>query len=115
MNWKKFILLLNLLLIANAGTKLLSPEGASAQDTPRKVKVAVHPEYSALAKRLNLIGVVRIEVVISAEGKVKKAHVLGGHPVLAADAEKAALLTEFETGPKESTQVLEFKFGPSQN
>ncbi len=80
---------------------------------PRAVKVMVKPEYSALAKRLNLNGAVRVEVLVAPDGKVRKAHVLGGHPVLAMDAEKAALMTEFEPGPKESTQILEFHFGSS--
>jgi TonB family protein len=77
------------------------------------VKVTVKPEYSALAKRLNLNGAVRVEVQVAPDGKVKKAHVLGGHPVLAVDAEKAALMTEFDPGPKETTQILEFHFGSS--
>ncbi|HEY4980081.1 MAG TPA: energy transducer TonB [Candidatus Acidoferrum sp.] len=63
---------------------------ASAQSPARQVKVTVKPEYSALAKRLNLNGAVRVEVQVAPDGKVKKAHVLGGHPVLAVDAEKAA-------------------------
>ena len=77
------------------------------------VKATVKPEYSALAKRLNLNGAVRVEVQVAPDGRVKRAHVLGGHPVLAVDAEKAALLTEFEPGPKETTQILEFHFGSS--
>jgi TonB family protein len=84
---------------------------AGTSGTTRLVKVTVKPEYSALAKRLNLSGSVRVEVVITPDGKVKKAHVLGGHPVLAVDAEKAALITQFEAGPKETSQVLEFHFG----
>ena len=86
---------------------------AGATGPTRAVKVAVKPEYSALAKRLNLNGAVRVEVVVAPDGRVKRAHVVGGHPVLAVDAEKAALLTEFEPGPKETTQVLEFHFGSS--
>ena len=85
---------------------------SSANDAPRRIKVAIKPDYSDLAKRLSLSGVVRVEVQISADGKVKKAHVIGGHPVLALDAEKAAMLTEFEPGPKETTQIIEFHIGP---
>lgn len=85
----------------------------SEGDAPRRVKVAVKPQYSDLAKRLSLSGTVRVEVQIAADGKVKKAHVVGGHPVLALDAEKAALLTEFEPGPKETTQIIEFRIGPA--
>jgi hypothetical protein len=43
---------------------------------------------------------------------VKRTHVVGGHPVLATEAERAALQSEFEPGPKETTEVIEFKFGP---
>ena len=86
---------------------------SGATGPPRAVNVAVKPEYSALAKRLNLNGAVRVEVVVAPDGRVKSAHVVGGHPVLGVDAEKAALLTEFEPGPKETTQVLEFHFGAS--
>jgi Gram-negative bacterial TonB protein C-terminal len=86
---------------------------SNATATTRQVKVVVKPEYSALAKRLNLIGSVKVEVTVAPDGKVKKAHVLGGHPVLAVEAEKAALMTEFEAGPKETLQVLEFHFGSS--
>lgn len=77
----------------------------------RKIRVTIKPEYSPLAKQLKLTGNVRVEVQIAPDGKVKKAHVVGGHPVLALDAEKAALLTEFEPGPKETTQIIEFHFG----
>jgi TonB family protein len=74
------------------------------------VKASVRPERSTLAKRLNLSGAVKVEVEVGADGKVKKARVLGGHPVLAMDAEKAALLTEFDPAPKASTETIEFRF-----
>ncbi len=90
-----------------------TPGQSGATTTTRQVKVMVKPEYSALAKRLNLSGSVKVEVIVAPDGKVKKAHVLGGHPVLAVDAEKAAMMTEFEAGPKETSQVLEFHFGSS--
>lgn len=106
---------LNLVLLTSALFLFVSNQRALGQSTnadpQRKVKVAAKPEYSALAKRLNLSGLVRVEVLIGTDGKVKRAHVLGGHPVLALEAEKAAIMTEFEPGPKESTQVLEFHFG----
>ena len=102
------------ILSASLFLLLVSPtlrSQAGANETSRKIKVSARPEYSALARQLNLQGTVRVEVLIAPDGKVKKAHVVGGHPVLALDAEKAALLTEFEPGPRESTQILEFPFG----
>jgi len=102
------ILFASLLLLCFS-SELWSQAGAG--ETSRKIKVTVRPEYPALARQLNLKGTVRVEVVIAPDGKVKKAHVVGGHPLLALEAEKAALLTEFESGPRESTQILEFRFG----
>jgi outer membrane biosynthesis protein TonB len=63
-----------------------------AQTTPaeiqRKVKDAFRPEYSQLPKRLRLSGSVRVEVTIAPDGKVTKAHLVGGHPVLAESAKR---------------------------
>jgi TonB family protein len=81
-------------------------------EAPRRVKSAVKPEYPALAKRLNLSGSVKVEAVIAPDGKVKHVRVVGGHPVLAAEAEKAALMMTFEAAPKETTQIIEFRFEP---
>ena len=76
----------------------------------RHVKMAVKPEYPALAKRMNLSGNVKVEVVIAPNGRVKRAHVVGGHPLLAIEAEKAALATIFEAAPQETTQIIEYHF-----
>jgi outer membrane biosynthesis protein TonB len=82
-----------------------------AQAGSRKIKNRAKPEYSPLARRMNITGAVKIEVLIAPSGKVKRTRVLGGHPLLAVEAERAALECEFETGPKETTQIIEFKFG----
>lgn len=82
-----------------------------APGSKRHVKYLGKPQYPDLARKLSLSGVVKIEVTVGADGKVKRTHVLGGHPVLAAEAEKAAMQSEFESGPKETTEVIEFKFG----
>lgn len=114
--FSRFRVFSSLFLFASLSLLFLPSSSAAAQsaagDAPRRIKVAVKPEYSDLAKRLSLSGVVRVEVQIAADGKVKRAHVVGGHPVLALDAERAAMLTEFEAGPKETTEVLEFHIGP---
>jgi TonB family protein len=97
------------LLVAGA----LTVRGQSdSNDVKRRVKVLAKPAYSDLARKLNLSGVVRVEVTIGADGHVKRTHVLGGHPVLAVEAEKAAHASEFEPGPRETTEVIEFKFNP---
>ena len=96
---------------ASVGAFSLRAQEGDITGSKRKVKMLGKPNYPDLAKRLNLSGVVRIEVTVEADGKVKRTRILGGHPVLAAEAERAAMQSEFEPGPKETTEVIEFKFG----
>jgi TonB family protein len=107
----EFVLCFLFLALITVSVSWLPIQAQSPSDTPRHVKVSCRPEYSELARHLNLSGTVKVEVLIGPDGKVKKAHVVGGHPVLGVDAEKAALKTEFEPAPHDSTQVLEFRFG----
>lgn len=100
------------LFTAGLGAVCLRGQVGDTSETKRKVKYLGKPQYPDLAKKLNLTGTVKIEVTIGADGKVKRAHVLGGHPVLASEAEKAALESEFEAGPKETVEVIDFKFNP---
>ncbi|MGB7846377.1 MAG: energy transducer TonB [Candidatus Acidiferrum sp.] len=88
----------------------LSQAQTAPPENQRKIKEAFKPECPELARRLHLSGVVRVEVHIAPDGKVTKAHVVGGHPVLSENAEKAALLTRFESAAKETTQTIEFRF-----
>jgi TonB family protein len=108
----KRILVVGLLAVAAAcgGGISLRAQIAELPATKRKVRVLAKPQYPELAKKLNLSGLVKIEVTIGPDGKVKRTHIVGGHPVLATEAEKAALQSEFEPGPKETTEVIEFKF-----
>jgi len=76
----------------------------------RPAKNLVQPNVSALARKLNLSGSVKIEITIAKDGSVKSTRVLGGHPLLAQDAERAALSSTFEPGPKETIETIEFKF-----
>jgi TonB family protein len=110
----KRILAVCLLAVLGVGGGVALSLRAQDGDAPgsrRKVRVMGKPQYPELAKKLNLTGVVKIEVTISPDGKVKRTHVVGGHPVLATEAEKAAMQTEFEPGPKETSEIIEFRFG----
>jgi TonB family protein len=105
------VCLLAVLATVSLGTVSLRAQEGDAPGSKRKVKIMGRPQYPDLAKKLNLTGVVKIEVTIGADGKVKRTHVVGGHPVLASEAEKAAMQTEFEPGPKETSEIIEFRFG----
>ena len=87
---------------------------ASAQSTSdegkRKVKTKVLPVYPELAKRMNVAGKVKIEVIITPEGKVKSTRALGGHPLLVQACLDALKEWKFAAAPEETTQLVEFEF-----
>ena len=79
-------------------------------DGNRKVLANPKPSYPDLAKKLRLSGTVKIEVSIGANGLVKDAKPLGGHPVLVDAAVRALKDWKFEAAGSTTTEVLEFKF-----
>ena len=92
------------------------PRSTHAQDTlDRKVKSKVSPVYPEIARKMNLAGVVKIEVVIAPSGSIKENKVIGGNPILVNAAVDAVKKWKFEAASDESTQVVEFKFDPSAN
>lgn len=74
------------------------------------MKTKVTPAYPQLAKRMNIRGTVKVEVVIAANGLVKTARVIGGHPLLVEPAVDAVRQWKYEPGPAETTTTVEFHF-----
>jgi TonB family protein len=102
-----------LLVALTATTSLSIPAGAQqAQNETliRRARIKVQPSYPDLARRMNIVGTVKVEVVVSPNGAVKDAHVVGGHPVLAGAALDAAKKWRFEPASAESSGVIDFKF-----
>ncbi len=54
--------------------------------------------------------VVKIEVVIAPDGRVKSSRAMGGHPVLVQTCLDAIKEWKFEPAPEETTQTVEFDF-----
>ena len=102
-------------ILAAAATALFAVSLASAQQTvieegKRKVKSKILPATPELARRMNITGKVKIEVVIAPDGHVKSSHAMGGHPVLVQSCLDAIKDWKFEPAPEETTQVVEFDF-----
>lgn len=97
------------------GVVLLQPKVVRAQqeEITRKVKTKVSPTYPDLARRMSISGVVKVQVVVGANGAVKNAKVVGGHPLLVNAAVDAVKKWRFEPASEETTGVVEFKFDPS--
>ncbi len=64
-----------------------------------KPRAKVTPVYPELAKRMNIRGVVRVQVTVAPNGSIKDAKLVGGHPVLANAALDAVKKWRFETAP----------------
>ena len=101
-------------LLAAAATALFVVSLVFAQTTveegKRKVKTKVLPTIPELARRMNITGKVKIEVVIAPDGHVKSSRAMGGHPVLVQSCQDAVKEWKFEPAPEETTQVVEFDF-----
>jgi protein TonB len=82
--------------------------------TGRKLKTRVQPQYPELARRMNVTGSVRLEVMIAANGQVKSVKPIGGHPLLIDAAESAVRQWRFEPGP-ENVEIVEIRFNGSGN
>lgn len=103
-------LMVALALSANAGPTPVAAQNVSPPE--RKIVEKVVPVYPSLARRTNIRGVVRVEVVVRPNGAVKSCHVLGGNPVLIDAAKEAVQRWRFEPGPEETTEVEQIRFEP---
>lgn len=100
-----------------AAMTCLLPLAAAAEkpvELSRKAKLKVAAVYPNLAKRMNITGTVRLEVVVAANGTVKTTKVVGGHPLLANAAVEAIKKWRFEPASEDTSGVVEFKFGSDQ-
>ena len=87
---------------------------SSTDEGKRKIKTKVNPQLSDLARKMNVSGKVKIEVVIANDGHVKSSKAIGGHPLLVQSCMDALREWKFEPAPEETTQVVEFDFKPLQ-
>jgi TonB family protein len=83
---------------------------AHAAADARKPVANPNPEYPEIAKRMNISGTVKVEIVIAADGSIKSATVLGGHPLLADAVQKALKKWKYAPAASETTMLLDFKF-----
>ncbi len=93
---------------------MVAAQTASAQeDSERKVKTKVAPTYPELARKMNVSGTVKVQITIAANGSVKTAKALGGHPLLIEPAVDAVKKWKYEPAKDESTTIVQFNFSPA--
>lgn len=106
--WLSSVLALALVLLG--GSALLSGPKAWSQESARKVKTSVMPEYPELARKLKIKGTVRVEITIAPDGTVKKVKEIGGSPVLIEAMVRAVKKWKYEPAAKESLLEVKFEF-----
>lgn len=88
--------------------------GRAEEAGARKVQNKAQPAYPDLARRMKIVGVVKVQVTVAPNGSVKDVRVVGGHPVLANAVVDAVRRWHFESGSQTTTENLEFRFDPSE-
>ena len=101
-----------LTLAVAVGSIHVGAQQAQSEEIVRRAKSKVQPQYPDLARKMNITGTVKIEVMVSPNGIVKGARIVGGHPVLANAALDAARKWRFEPSSAESSGIIDFKFEP---
>ena len=102
-----------LLAFVAAAAAAFQPLPAVAQgELTRKPKTKVAPTYPELARRMNIIGTVKVLVVVAPSGSLKDTKVVGGNPLLVNAAMDALKKWKFEPADTESSGTVEFKFQP---
>ena len=81
----------------------------AADEAGRRVKTKIQAVYPELARRMNLAGTVRLEVVVGENGATKTVKPIGGNPVLIQAATDAVKRWKWEAG-SETTETVEFHF-----
>src|ERR1700732_939490 len=93
-------------LLALALTPLGGQTHQGQDEISRKAKSKVNAIYPELARKMNLTGTVKVEVVVLPNGTVKGARVVGGHPVLANAALDAVKKWRFEPASMASNGIV---------
>ena len=106
--WRKLALAAAAVFVLSGA--VVQAQTGTTDESRRKVKTKVAPVYPELARRMNVAGKVKIEVVISPDGHVKSTRVVGGHPLLVQTCQDAVKEWKFAAAPEETTQIVEFEF-----
>jgi len=97
------------------GMSAFSSDLSLAQEQPeakRKIVSNMPPVYPELARKMQISGTVRVEAVITPNGKVKFTQVVGGSPVLAKAAVDAIEKWRWAPAPQETKELIELSFHP---
>ncbi len=103
------------LIALSLGVTAVCPTFSLAQEQPegrRRIVDRVVPMYPDLARKMQIHGTVRVEVVVAPNGKAKFTQVIGGNPLLAKAAVDAIEKWKWVPAPQETKELIELNFHP---
>ena len=93
------------MMFSLAAPKLPAQEGRKVISNP----VPVYPET---ARKFRLEGVVKVQIVIAPDGRIKETKIIGGHPILVNTVQETLKNWKYAPASGETTASLEFSFHP---
>ena len=75
----------------------------------------VAPQYPPILKSNQIGGIVRMTLIVSASGNVKRTEVTGGNPALVTAAESALKRWKYEPAANETRETVTFRFDPKSH
>jgi TonB family protein len=108
MNWTRVVI-----RVATVGVLVCAMQTTLPAETAKR-QALVHPDpiYPSILKRYNVGGVVKIEIVVAPDGKVKTATLKGGDATLGQSALETVRLWKYTPADSESVLSIEFRFNP---
>ena len=105
-----FLLAASLLVCSVSAAR---PQQLENSDKPqRKLVSQVEPQYPPDLKRAAIGGVVRLDIVVAAGGKVDNIVVAGGNPILAESAARAVKQWKYAPAGASTTIRVNVRFDP---
>ena len=106
------LLILFSLLACCFGATIIAQNNQSSTDSGRKVLRNTTPVYPEMAKRMRLVGTVKVTATVSPDGSVKLVEPIGGSPVLIMAAKDAVYKWRFAPASGETKEIIEIHFAP---
>jgi TonB family protein len=90
-----------------------NPVSIVTEVSKRPIKSRTEPVYPSLARQLHILGKVKLQVTVAADGSVTATKVMGGSPILVKSVSETVKEWKYEPEAKESTETVEFTFSSS--
>jgi TonB family protein len=81
-----------------------------SQELPRKVVARTLPAVPPMARKIHLVGKVKLELTVAPNGSVASAKMVGGSPVFEQTAIAAAKQWKFERSENETKEMIVMDF-----